>query len=145
MKIDKEFCQKFRREAMPEINEILKKYGIRASVGNITFLEDSFRTKLEVEVIRGPGERVSIGVAQHSGFPLATPKGDDIAADFTKYAPELGFKVSDLFREIRMGGQRLRIVGYKLEGGRRVIVLEGRRGGRYIADYFRVVSALKAA
>lgn len=74
------------------LSKVLEKYGLSVKLGDISFDDNSFKTKLTV----------STG-----------SKSDSLKRDFEKHAPKFGLKKSDFGKTINWSGEVFKIVGIK--------------------------------
>ena len=89
------------------INEALasveKQFGIKLDIGNISFSDNQFTTKLTALA----GQAAS-AATNTDGDRQANSKW---VSDFMKYARSLGFSQSDLGREVTIAGRKMKLVG----------------------------------
>ena len=125
-----------RAELASALAAVEEKFGIKLSVGSITFSDNEFSAKL----VGLAGAAASAATSQ-DGEPKVNAKW---VSDFMKYARSFGFAPSDLGREFKINGRNVKLVGSRSRANLPLVV-QTASGSFSAMSVETVKSALRAA
>jgi len=119
-------CRRFRPELMSALDELAKKFGLRAELGNGRFFGENYSTKVEFHTV------------QDEGF---VPK---MERDFKENCHLWGMKPDDFGKKfVSFGNDVYTIVGGRPRATKNIIVGRNRHGKEYIFDLLTVKHGMK--
>ena len=102
-----------RSDINTALAQVSKKYGIELGIGNISFTENTFSTKLTASAVGN-------STAQKTSDSL--PGNVAMRAAFVKNASYLGFKSSDLGSKVMFQGEECVLVGARMKAKAKLVV-----------------------
>lgn len=127
VKFDKLNLEFLRKDIDAALAEVAKSYGIKLSIGNIKYSNDSFRTQLEGAVLTGDGNAMTAE-----------------AKMFVSLADHDGMNKSWLFKEFTVGGVKHRIVGYRSRASKKPVMTKTDTGLNYVWSASAVAAYMKS-
>lgn len=110
MKIDKQSLSTFRKDFQNSIKELETKYGVKIGLGNISYTQSEFHTKLLVLVNNSNSDK-SINEIK-------------VETEFLQYSELLGMKKEYLGKTFVDGNYTYKIVGCKMSSRKYPIIVE---------------------
>jgi len=107
-----------RQEIDKALATVCKKNGIALSIGNISFSEDTFRTKLEAAIIGADTSGMSLNEIQ-------------MKKDLAAYGSMFGISEKDYGKAFMSNGSRYTLVGLKPSRPKYPVIGMSARGTRY--------------
>ena len=127
MEINKITLSKFRKDFNEAVAELSKKHGLAISMGNISFSNDGFSSKVTFDNVGQLDEGQSLEQAQ-----------------FEKHAPSYGFLPESFNQIVLIGGKRHKFVGFKPNATKNCCVIKDTLSGKkYVTTQETMKRALR--
>lgn len=115
----KEMFRKFREDFAEAVKGLEEKYVITLSIGNITYSQEEFHTKLTGEIKRTASEQEDKNRKEFESFVKMHPQ--------YKLKPEMYNAELEAY-----DGEKYKIIGVKPKASKNIIIIEATSGKQYV-------------